>query len=170
MEFCSRFRFAPIPASSDNLARYAAFLAERLCFASIQQYLNVVRLLHLENNLPNPLSNNWRLQSVLMGIKRVKGNSVTHKEPITPAFLLSIRRQLDLSIVFHAAFWAVALLLFFGLLRRSNVLCTSVTQFQPSRHLRRKDFVVYDWGIAVTIRWSKTIQCHEKVLYIPRKS
>ena len=167
LEFCQRLCILPVPATNDNLARYAAFLAEKLAFPSIQQYLNVVRLLHIENDLPNPLEDNWKLHSVLMGIKRVKGNPVKHKEPITPSILLSIRQLLDLSLLPHAAFWAAALIMFFGLLRRSNVLCSSVSAFKPACHLSRSDFVVYNWGVAISVRWSKTIQCQERILFIP---
>lgn len=167
LDFCQRLQILPVPATGDNLARYAAFLAEKLAFSSIQQYLNVIRLLHIENDLPNPLENNWKLHSVLMGIKRIKGNVVKHKEPITPSMLLSIRSFLDLSIVSDAAFWAAALILFFGLLRRSNVLISSFAAFKPACHLTRSDFIVYKWGVALTVRWSKTIQCQERVLFVP---
>ena len=102
-----------------------------------------------------------------MGIKCIKGNAVKHKEPVTPDLLLSIRRQLDLSNVSHAAFWAAVLVLFFELLRRSNVLVPSISAFKPACHLSRADFTVFKWGLAVTIRWSKTIQCQERVLYVP---
>lgn len=167
VEFCQKLRILTVPISDDDLARYAAFLAEKLAFSSIQQYLNVVRLLHVENNLPNPLTNNWKLQSVMMGIKRVHGNPIKHKEPITPSLLLSVKQLLDLSQTPHAAFWAAALMMFFGLLRRSNVLCQSMSSFKPSCHLSRSDFTVYKWGVAVTVRWSKTIQCQERVLFVP---
>ena len=81
--------------------------------------------------------------------------------------LLSIRQLLNISSVSDAAFWAAALVLFFGLLRRSNVLISSFSAFKPACHLSRSDFIVYKWGVALTVRWSKTIQCQERVLYVP---
>ena len=120
-------------------------------FSSIQQYLNVIRLLHLESGYDNPLADNWMLKSVLQGIKRVKGNSVAHKEPITPDLLLAFHRRLKLSDPRQSAFWAACLILFFGLFRKSNVLAPSIAEFVRSIHLSREDFNFYDWGIAVTV-------------------
>jgi integrase len=156
-----------VPVSSVTLCRYVAYLAERLGFASIAQYINIIRLLHLECGYPNPLSSDHALHSVLQGIKRVKGNHVHHKEPITPALLLSVRRQLDLSNVHNSAFWAACLLLFFGLFRKSNVLVSSLKDFNRLKHLSREDLTFHSWGISVIVRWSKTIQCQERILHVP---
>ena len=99
---------SPVPTSDTNVCRYAAFLAKRLTFSSIEQYLNIIRLLHLECGYDNPLSSS-SLRTVLQGIKRVNGHVVRHKEPITPSILLLIRRQLNLSTVYDSAFWAACL-------------------------------------------------------------
>lgn len=149
------------------LCRYAAYLARRLAVSSIRQYLNIIRLLHLEGGFPNPLSNNWVLTSILKGIARLKGTSVSRKLPITPVLLLGIRDQLNFSKPVDIVFWAICLLLFFGLLRKSNVLPLSAKKFDPSHHVRRRDFVPFSWGLGLEIRWSKTIQTKEKVLVIP---
>ena len=79
-------------------------------FSSIQQYLNVIRLLHLESGYDNPLADNWMLKSVLQGIKRVKGNYVAHKEPITPDILLVFHHRLKLSDPRQSAIWAACLI------------------------------------------------------------
>ena len=75
---------APSSTAALQSDAYSGISKERLCFSSIQQYLNIIRLLQLESGYDNPLADNWMLKSVLQGIKRVKGNSVAHKEPITP--------------------------------------------------------------------------------------
>jgi hypothetical protein len=54
----------------------------------------------------------------------------------------------------------------FGLFRKSNVLCPSGI-FIPSKHLCRADFLVHTWGIEITVKWSKTIQCRERKLSVP---
>ncbi|WAR24216.1 hypothetical protein MAR_037885, partial [Mya arenaria] len=61
INFCTQFGYPAIPASTQTLCRYAAFLSKSLKFNSIKQYLNIVRILHAEWNLPNPLSNNFIL-------------------------------------------------------------------------------------------------------------
>lgn len=167
INFCLSMGYCPVPVSSTVLCRYAAHLAERLKFSSIQQYLNIVRILHLESDLPNPLEHNWPLKSVLMGIKRVHGNHTTHKEPITPSHLLHFKTVLNLSDVRDAAFWASALIAFYGLFRKSNVLTNSIAAFSKDKHLCRSDFRIFEWGVEIIVRWTKTIQCQERVLRVP---
>ncbi len=64
-------------------------------------------------------------------------------------------------------FWAVCLVAFFSFLRKSNLLPPSLAGFDTRRHLRREDFTVHSWGLALSIRWSKTIQFSERCFSIP---
>ena len=170
LTFCFHAKLTPIPATSRTLCLYAAHLARRLKYSSVKQYLNIIRVLHLEWNLPNPLLNNFNLQSVLRGIRRHLGNRVMRKEPITPALLLTLLSHLDITSPFGANVWAAALLMFFGLLRKSNVLPASPGAFNPTLHLRRRDLTFTNKGLQVLIRWSKTNQFQERqqVLPLPR--
>ena len=142
-------------------------MARRLSATSIPKYLNIIRIVSLECGFKNPLQDNWRLKTLLTGIKRIKGTSVVQKLPITPDILLSIRARLDLAQTTDTVFWAICLVLFFGLLRKGNAMASSLDGFDESRHLRRCDFQAHSWGLEVCIRWSKTIQFKERTLSIP---
>ena len=89
-DFSGEICIPPVPLSQVDLGRYIAFLSRRLTFSSIRQYLNVVRLLHLEVGMSNPLESNWYVSSILKGVKRVKGNSVSQKLPFTIDILTSV--------------------------------------------------------------------------------
>lgn len=128
--------------------------------------MNIVRLLHLEWGLPNPLVSDFHLTSVLRGIKRCVGDAPTRKLPITPDILLKLLSKLDLRSTMDSVWWAATLLSFFGLLRRSNVL-TDQASFNPDLSLCRRDIIFHDWGIMVIIRKTKTIQNQERCLQIP---
>ena len=167
LTFCLRLGERPVPASPLLLCRYVAFLAKRLKFSSVRQYLNVVGLLHKECGLPNPLLNNYRLLMTLRGVRRVLGDTVCRKEPITPVLLFRLLRGLDVTNPRHAAVWAAALLMFFGLLRRSNVIPPSGALFDPQCHLKRDDLSLTPGGVRVTIRWSKTDQFRTRKRVIP---
>lgn len=156
----------PVPATTTTLTRYIAHLAARLAANSIPKYLTAVRLLHLEGGLSNPVGDNWIINTLLKGIKRDKGTAITKKLPMTPAILLRMRNLLNLNHPPDIVFWAVCLMLFFGLFRKSNVL-TKKGCFSPSLHLTRGDIRLHQAGIVVTIRWSKTIQFREKSLTVP---
>lgn len=159
--------YAPVPATSATICRYVAYLARTMKYNSVKQYLNIIRLLHEEFGLPSPLKCNFSLTCTLRGIKRHLGNSVTRKKPITPEMLRQILAKLDITSSFDATIWAVCLTMFYGLLRRSNVLVNSASKFDTSKHLRRRDILFFPWGILVSIRWSKTIQFQSKTFDIP---
>lgn len=159
--------YSPVPATDDVLCRYVAFLAQRLSYSSIAQYLNIIRILHLENGYPNPLQTNFALSCLLRGVRRSLGDSSNRKDPITTTHLLQILSGLDVQKPQDSAIWAAALVAFFCMLRRSNVLPPSLTAFQKSRHLLRQDVALQKDGAIVTIRWTKTIQFQERELRIP---
>ena len=159
LTFCFECGYNPVPVQPEVLQRYVAYLARKLKFSSLKQYLNIIRFMQLEQGLPNPLEENHWLQLLLRGVRRVKGDSTTRKLPITPLLLLKIRSVLDLQDPNSTVFWAACLTTFFGMLRRSNVLPTP--PFSDTKHLRREDVLAYSWGLALKIRWSKTIQFRE---------
>ena len=93
-----------VPLSQTDLGRYIAYLSRRLCFSSVRQYLNVVRLVHLETGLKNPLEDNWYVTSILNGVRRVKGDTSKQKLPITLDILKGIFIKLNLTQSFDRAF------------------------------------------------------------------
>ena len=167
LRFCSRMGYPPLPAQSAHLCQYAAFLARSLKPSSIPGYLNIIGVLHKEFNLPNPLKDNCPLQSLLTGIRRVNGEPPSQKLPITPDLLLQIHSQLNLRSSIDASFWAICLVSFYGMLRKSHLLVKSPGSLDSSQQLLRSDFHTYSWGSLVTIRWSKTIQFRERVVQLP---
>ena len=78
--------------------------------------------MHKEFGLPNLLSQNWHLSSFLTGIKRAKGHSLEQKLPINLDIFLIIRRQLNLTCSVDASFWAICLVAFFGMFRKSHLV------------------------------------------------
>ena len=163
-EFCSKLGCPPIPASPNTIAMYSAYLARSLRATSIRGYLNIIRLLHLESGLPNPLSDNWYVHSTLKGIDRVLGQPASRRTPIHPSLLMSLKCVLDLSCIEDVMFWAAALVMFYGLLRKSNLFPDSVSSFDPRKHLLRSDFsLAPDSSISVSVRHSKTNQFHQRL-------
>ena len=73
LEFCMKYDCRAVPASQETLLCYTVFLARTLNANSIPNYLNVIRLLHLEAGFDNPLLNNFELLMLKRGIKREKG-------------------------------------------------------------------------------------------------
>ena len=158
----------PVPITAANLGRYAAYLADfkQLSPCSILKYMNIIRLLHLEAGFSNPLIDCWILDSVIRGIKRCNGKEPDRKLPITPHILARMHYLINKDSPFDVVFWPICLVLFYGMLRKSNVLCPSLA-FNPSKHLCLSDFFVHPWGLEIKIRWSKTIQFRDRCLSVP---
>lgn len=158
IKFCALHNLTVVPASSSTIMRYAAHLARTKCYSSVAQYLNIIRIIHIEFGLPNPMQDNWHVNSVLKGIKRAKGLSTCSKTPLLPSHLLFFRSKLNLSNISDKQFWAAVLCGFFGMLRVSNV-CGIYAVI-------RKDMRVTPKGIVLTVRRSKTIQHGGRTHYV----
>lgn len=165
--FCNLSDICPVPLSQDDACRYIAFLSQRLAYNSIKQYINVVRILHLEAGLINPFHNCWQVNMLLKGAKRALGVAIKQKLPITPDILRSMFTLVDFSSPLDVTFWASCLVAFFSLFRKSNLLVKSLASFDPSLHLCRKDASFSHEGVTLAVRWSKTIQYRQRTLHIP---
>ena len=167
LRFCSYMNLPSVPASSQTICLYAAFLARSLKFSSIKQYLGIIGLMHKEFGLPNPLLDNWHVSSLLTGVKRVLGDALQQKLPITLDILRRLYSQLNLSYSIDAPFWAICLVAFFGMFRKAHLLVSKVDSFNPDQQFTKADFRFFPWGALVRVRWSKTIQFRERVVHIP---
>jgi hypothetical protein len=167
LQFCLDFECCPLPASQETLICYTAFLARSISASSIPNYLNVIRLLHLESGLSNPLEGNFELQMLKRGIKRVKGVPPCQKEPITIAILRQMYGFLDLAKPSDLSFWSAALIAFYGFLRNSSVLPVS-KDFDPKKTLLRSDVSKLCLSsFVLQCRHSKVVQFGQKVLSLP---
>ena len=167
LQFCNAIGILPVPISPLNLARYIAFMARRLTFSSTRQYLNAVRLLHLEMGQSCPPFNLWYISSLLKGVRRVLGDATSPKLPITLTLLQGIFSTVDLTAPFDVVFWAACLVAFFSFFRKSNLLVQSAADFNPETNLCRGDVSFTPQGCILRVRWSKTIQYKERVLLVP---
>ena len=62
--------YSPFPATSLVICQWADFLARFLKFSFIKNYLYIIGRLHKEFGLDNPLTDNWVINSLLIGILR----------------------------------------------------------------------------------------------------
>ena len=164
-QFCDKYKFAPIPVSPLQMARYVAYLSTKLAASSIPKYLNIIRIMHLEIGLPDPgVLHMHQVSEVLKGVEKEKGLATKRMKPISPNILLAIRSKLYLSALSDAALWAAMLLGFCGLLRRSNLFPPSISGFQPDKHLSWSQVTISPSQVVIALPWSKTNQCKERVI------
>lgn len=166
LDFCKELGCSPFPASNENLCRYAAYLSRTRAFSTVQQYMNVIRIAHLELGLPNPLKENWNLKTLLKGIQRGKAG-MDYKFPISTEHLHKIKDTLNPHNVEDCQFWAAVVICFFGLLRISNVTVKSTSSWDESKILHRSDITLTPAGMILCIRWAKNLQFKDRVLEVP---
>ena len=167
LEFCEKIKCNAVPVTTENLCRYAAYLGRTKSFASVQQYLNIIRVVHLEMGFANPLKDNFALKSVLAGLKRGKGAGQTFKLPLNPLDLLNIRKHLVLSRIADSQIWAVILCCFYGLFRVSNVAQIHKMGKADPKVIRRQDLTITQQGCIITVFASKTLQFKDRSCQVP---
>ena len=94
--FCKDFELRLVLLSLKNVAKYIAFLSERLQYTSIINYLTINRLIHLEANFPDPISTCF-VYSISLGAKRVLGMTCSRKLAIPPHILKGIFTTINLT-------------------------------------------------------------------------
>ena len=167
LQFCIDYKLCPLPCAQETIICYTAFLASKMLPSSIANYLNVVRILHVEAGYKNPLYDNYELAMLKRGINRVKGVAPKQKQPITLDILLKIRSSVNFGLSSDLAFRAVCVIGFFGFLRKSTLLPAS-SVIGGSKILTRADVVQLDLeSFVLIVRNSKVIQFGQKLHSIP---
>ena len=93
LRFCFFYGLEPVPASRDTLNCYVAHLARTLKPVSVNIYMNIIRILHEEAGLANPLSDNYELAMIKKGLLRARGAPPKQKAPMTIEILLSLHKD-----------------------------------------------------------------------------
>ena len=166
--FCIYFGKTPFPASTQTMALYAQFLARSFkSVNSIQNYLSGVRMLHVLLELQPPELNAIEIRLAIRGMTKIKSHKPKQAFPITPELLLKIHSTLDLAYKVDLTFWALALIAFFTMARKSNLVPDSIHKFDPSKQLMRRDIIADDECLLISYKWSKTNQAGSRVLRVP---
>ena len=166
--FCLYFDFKPLPASLEVLCLYAQFLGRSFKSPdSIKSYVSGVKLLHLFHDLEFPHSSAFILKLTFRGLSKELAHRPKRAAAMTPDLLLRISRVLDLSNEVDAVFWALFLVAFFLMARKSNLVPQSAKAFDPKKQLQRRDVLVARDMVLVALKWSKTNQCGRRLLQVP---
>ncbi len=168
LKFCTLAGYEPIPVAMHMICEYIAYLSSRLAYASIKKYLGIIRIMHEEQGLEDPhVNENYEVKLVLLAVRKKLGDKVERRTPMEPDILLKIFAFLDIRNPEEIVLWAICLVGFYGLLRVSNILPPSVGEFNPEKHLTRRDFRVSKEGVIMSLGWAKNNQFGERVVQVP---
>jgi hypothetical protein len=167
LRFCIYYGVAPVPVEQSTMACYVAHLARTMAPSSINIYLNIIRIMHEESGLVNPLKENYEVMMIKRGVNRVKGCPPKQKAPVTVDILIDLFQGLDLSKNSEKAFHCALLVGFFGFLRKASLFPAGVG-VPVGKRLSRQDVTHLDLeSFVLQCHHSKTIQFGQRVHEIP---
>lgn len=171
--FCQTTGIYPDPQkglTDMELVLLITFWARTLDYSTIENYLSVgVRKYHEEMGMPwRQLKYRPAVNAVMRGVRRVKAETKVSKRklPVTIPLLRRIAKHYDLMTLEGTAHWACILVMFFAMLRKSNV--TSKDSKTERHVLRRKDVMQEPQTgmFKLHVKSTKTIQFAEKALEV----
>ena len=168
LQFCARYKLQAFPATTGNLCLYAQFLAKSFRSPhAITNYLFGVKTIHILRGLDTLAFDSRILKILITGIRRRMAHMVKQALPITPKILGDMRQFLNVSSVHDSVFWAISLLAFFTVCRKSNLVPNTAARFDPAKQLTRGSISSGKQGLLVSLGWTKTIQFGHRRLNIP---
>lgn len=134
---------------------------------TVYNYVLGVKIMHHWNGQPVDAFNAIRVKHILRAIVKVSTHVVKQAAPVTPGMLAQIRSLLDDDDPDDVTFWAVCLVAFMLMLRKSNLVPDTLAAFDRNKQLTRGHLGLVESAVWVTIVWSKTLQFHLKDLRFP---
>ena len=165
--FCIYFSFEPIPASVECICLFAQFLSRSFkAPTSIRNYVSGIKTMHLLLDIPYLAKDSIELKLTLRGIARKLPHMPKQAAPLSPNILSRLRQFFDFSKPLDSTIWALFLLAFSTMSKKSNLVAAG-GEFDLKRQLCRGDVLVGRSGLIVRFRWSKTNQFGTRVHMVP---
>ena len=167
-EFCDEYGRIERPASINTLTMYIQYLGKSLVsIGGIKNYTNGVKIWHLLGGYQTKAFETYSLQLMYRGMERKLQHQTHQALPITPRILKEIRGNLDMENVNDITKWALYLIAFFLVCRKSNLVPDSANSYNKEKQLSRGHFQKVGQDLRVTMTWTKTIQFNERKLVVP---
>jgi len=169
LEFCEYFRIKQIvPATSEVLSNYITYLARGMKSPdTIQNYISGVKSIHTLMGEKTEQFDDMKAKLVLKGVAKQLKHTKKRAEPITPGLLLEMREVVNWEEEVEVASWSAALLAFFTMMRKSNLVAESAKHVDKNKQLLRGDIKLGEETLMVYSKWSKTNQDGKRSVALP---
>lgn len=166
--FCAFYHLQLVPALEQNLVLYIKFLEINMKSPkTVYNYLLGVKIMHHWLGLDVKVFSCLRVKHMLRAVFKMSTHIVKQAQPMTPQILIDVRKQLNLSKPDDVTFWAMCLVAFMLMLRKSNLVPDTLSSFDPTKQLTRGHLKFVEGAVWVRIVWSKTLQFYLKDLNYP---
>ena len=166
--FCTRFKFTPLPATSDGIVCFCQYMSQTVSYSYIKQILSSIKTLHKVYNI-EMVEKDYNIDITLQSIKRKTAKTPHHVFPIMPDTLKSMIMFMDLSVPENLALWTSYLACFYLAFRKKSICPETPQAFDPKTDLTRgKIHVDATNNIAlVLVDHSKVVQYRERQVVFP---
>lgn len=165
INFCQDNGLQPLPAETLTVARFLVHIGTKCAYTTCNNYLSAVVMLHKFFDHESNFRESFVINLVMKGLGRKLGKAVSQKKGLTPTELLSIYHKLDLEQVNTITKWSALILAFRSLLRKSNIVQTSLDD--TGMVILRSDIEFSSKGVLLKVKKTKTVQNNEYELFIP---
>ena len=166
--FCVKFGRPICPTDRTTLMSFAQLMSLTVGYDHIKNLFSSIKLMHraLDQVFPE---NDFQVNSTLKAIKRPLAGTPFQTLPITPEILTKMYLFVDIEDPEQLANWCSFLTGFRCLLRKSNLVPTSLESFDHLTGLSRSkiSFPVGTNIALVYLNWSKTNQFGNREIVIP---
>ena len=167
-EFCDEYDRIERPASINTLTMYIQYLGSSFSsVGGIKNYMNGVKIWHLIGGYKTTAFEAYALSLMYRGMERKLQHQTHQALPITPQILKEIRENLDMGKDNDVTKWALYLIAFFVVCRKSNLVPDTANRYNKEKQLSRGHFHKVGQDLRVTMTWTKTIQFNERKLVVP---
>ena len=164
LKFCSDIGQKPLPADIQTVVRFLVFLARACKFSTVNNYLSAIIALHKFYGYDVTFRDSFLVKLVMRGLKSQLGDQKVQMQPMSVTQMHEMHQRTVHSVL-DVTLWAILMLSFRSLLRKSNIVPETCANM---RHVvRRKDLLFSTWAVTVLVRSTKTLQTQEYVLEIP---
>lgn len=125
--FCKAYDLPAFPVTEQVYWLYLAFLVGSFSsYNSVNNYLSCLKQVNLYLGADVTFFASSQINFLKQAAKRVLAKPVGRKLPITVDILLAIFKLLDFRHPLHVCMWTIFLVAFFSLLRKSNLVPTTI--------------------------------------------
>ena len=165
LKFCGDHGLVSLPADPHTVARFLIWQSSTSKYSTCNNYLSAINVLHKFYGFDIDYRECFLIKLIMKGLKSILGDHVKQKRPFTVQELESMFDHLDFHSDREMLCWTVIILSFRTLLRKSNLVPSSHSDF--THVIQRKDVSFHSWGMMISVGSTKTLRHSEYTLQIP---
>jgi len=166
LEFCELYQNSRMQANIESLSLFIQYVSNRVKSpGAVQNYISGIKTMHIINELDISIFDDFCIKMMIRGVKVSKKHTPKKAALITPDILEKFYDSFDHTVANECTYWALFVLAFFLLARKSNLVPDTIATFDSNKQLVRGDIHIRDDYLEVTLKWSKTNQTGHKEVY-----